>query len=111
MIFKIAFTVALFAAHFCAQAQTAYIGKTSIENLKIIDYKRYPQAERLVDKGVIYYIEWTEKKVWVDGDPLPIQDVKKSGNSVSIKYGIHLTVTLILSYDLEGKCIGYKFEI
>jgi len=110
-MFKFIFTAAIIAASFCAKAQYTYVGKTSIEGLKLVNYKRYPQGERIVDKGVIYYIEWTEKKVWVDGDPLPIQEVLKSGNSVSIKYGIYLTVTLVLSYDELGNCIGYRFEI
>lgn len=110
-MFKFVFTVALIAAHFCAKAQIAYVGKTSIENLKVINYKRYPQAERIIENDTTYFIDWATHEMVIDGDALPIRAVLKSGNSVSIKYGNYWTVTLILSYNKEGNCIGYKFEL
>jgi hypothetical protein len=111
-MFKIIFTVALFAAHFCAKAQSpVYVGKTSIENLEVINYTRYPQGEGVIKNDTDYYVDWATREVVIDGDVFPIRKVEKSGNTTVIKYGYHWTVSMVLSYDKTGNCIGFKIEL
>jgi hypothetical protein len=111
-MFKIIFTVALFAAHFCAKAQSSvYVGKTSIQNLEVINYTRYPQGEEVIQNDTSYYVDWLTREVVIDGDVFPIREVKKSGNSVEVRYGYHWTVAMVLSYDKQGNCVGFKIEL
>jgi hypothetical protein len=103
---------AFVAASFSLSAQKSiYVGKTSIENLKVINYKRYPQAERVIENDTTYFVDWASRQIVIDGDIFPIRAVKKSGNSVEIKYGYHWTVNMIISYDNTGNCVGFKIEL
>jgi hypothetical protein len=105
---------ALFAAStFCAKAQMTkeYVGKTSIEGLKVINYTRLPQGERIIENDTVYYVDWLTREVVIEGDVFPIREVKKSGNSLEIRYGYHWTVAMILSYDKQGNCIAFKIEL
>jgi hypothetical protein len=112
-MFKIIITVAILAAHFSAKAQMTkeYIGKTSIENLEVINYTRYPQGEGIIKNDTDYYVDWATREVIIDGDIFPIRKVEKSGNTTVIKYGYHWTVSMVLSYDKKGNCIAFKIEL
>jgi len=105
---------ALVAACFSAKAQMSneYIGKTSIENLKVsFKYEKFSQYdETIIINDVTYSIDWKNSDITIDGDVFLITksycDIEKRQTIIFFN-----NQQLTIKYTPDWKrCIGYELK-
>ncbi len=110
---RIILTAALLAACFGAKAQGTsekpIVSSKCFVCQKPFKYERFAHSEELTIRDTVFVLDWATREIIVDGDVFDMQQVKKEGNRLSLRWGEYYTRGLILTYD-GNRCIDYKFE-
>ena len=75
---------------------------------KAFKYERYPQSEELAIRDTTYVLDWATREIIVDGEVYDMQEVRKVGNTLSLKWGEYYTRALTLTYE-GNRVIDYTF--
>jgi hypothetical protein len=111
---KICFSLSLLALAYGAKAQLSneYVGKTSIEKLKVsFTYTRFSSTdETVIIKDTTYSIDWCKKDITINGDIEPIIDAETLTDLKRTRI-VFAGKTLILKYSTDWRrLIGYEWQ-
>lgn len=108
-MFKFFFTVALFAAHYCAKAQCRCIEE--IKPLEVWSWSKTDSTETLKEPtGDQFTYTLFKGDLLVEGEPITVDSIKVEGDKKKIVYGEHYKMELTIYYNMFGTYEGHRFK-
>lgn len=109
MFFKIAFTAAMIAAHFCAKAQCRCIEETT--KINTWEYIKTNSTETIKEPSGDKFIYTLFKgDLLVEGEPITEDSITTEAGKKTIVYGEYYKMKLVIYYNDFGQYEGHRFK-